>query len=213
MPPTDVHVTLSGPLLRSLERDRQLGHSHVMSTVSLELGPAPRHEAGVLWHIDREGERLVVRYPQVPAGATNLGVITEIREVVGTGHLRIELAMNVQKTPPTRIPPDLQAELKAASGKAFRSKLVVVPEHERPGWAARRLLRSAGFAVDAGSLSISPKYRADLGPRRGGAIPYVEITATGIPADQEKFNAALANGIGKGKNFGLGLIQTFPIEH
>ncbi|MFT3660144.1 MAG: type I-E CRISPR-associated protein Cas6/Cse3/CasE [Gordonia sp. (in: high G+C Gram-positive bacteria)] len=132
------------------------------------------------------------------------------------GRLRITFAMNVQKTPPTRIPRELQEELRAANaaagrGRAFRSKLVVVPEADRPDWVRKRLLHHAGFAVDDGSLTLSPLYRAHLGRRRGGAIPYVEITATGVAVDQDRFNDALAGGIGKGKNFGLGLIQTSPL--
>lgn len=213
---TDVHARLSGPLLRSLDKDRQLGHAHVMSSLPPGLGPHPRSSAGVLWRIDLTDGTLVVRYPRVPAGATNLGVISELRDVVSTGHLRVEFVMNVQKTPPTRISQDLQAELRSANeaagrGKAFRSRLVIVPEADRPAWVVKRLLGSAGFAVEPTSLTISPKYTADLGPRRGGGIPYISVTATGVPVDQEKFDAALAGGIGKGKNFGLGLIQTFPL--
>lgn len=213
---TDAHARLSGPLLRSMDHDRQLGHAHVMSSLPPGLGPQPRRSAGVLWHVDQAAEVLIVRYPRLPSGATNLGVITEVREVLNRGHLRIEVAMNIQKTPPTRIPPGVQAELRAANeaagrGKAFRSRLVIVPEDERPVWIIKRLLRTAGFAVDPASLTISRTYTANLGPRRGGAIPYVEVTATGVPVEQEKFDAALAQGIGKGKNFGLGLIKTFPL--
>lgn len=214
---TDVHISLSNPLLRSLERDRSLGHTHVMSSLPGGLGANPRSAAGVLWHVDRTGDRLVVRYPtaRVPAGATNLGVVTGLREVTREGPMRITLAMNVQKTPPTGFSKELEAELRAANeaagrGKAFRSRLVIVPEADRPDWVCRRLLVSGGFAVDAGSLSISPTYFARLGRRRGGSIPYVEISATGVPADQERFDKTLAGGIGKGKNFGLGLIQTAP---
>nr|WP_281378452.1 type I-E CRISPR-associated protein Cas6/Cse3/CasE [Gordonia humi] len=189
-----------------MHNDRQLGHSHVMASLPPGLGTSPRSAAGVLWHIDPRTQHLTVRYPSVPAGVTNLGVVTSLASVDIAERMRIALSINCQKTPPARLPQHLHDAIKA-EGKAYRSRMVIVPKSDRPDWIARRLSR-IGFEIEQESLTISKLYSAQLGPRRRGRIPAVDVTATGTVVDAEAFGEALAGGIGKGKNFGLGLIRT-----
>lgn len=201
---TDVQVVLSPPIARAITRDRQLGHSHVMASLPSGLGDTPRKNGGVLWRIAPGSHHLTVRYRSVPVGVTNLGIITSTTPVLAAGRLQISMSINCQKTPPTRFPKDLHETLKAHGG-AYRSRLVIVPEAERPTWVVNKL-RAHGFEIDPDSIALSKQYAASLGPRRGGAIPAIDVTAAGVVIDETTFAARLAAGLGKGKNFGLGPI-------
>lgn len=203
---TDVQVALSPPIARAIARDRQLGHSHVMASLPSGLGDTPRRNGGVLWHIDQRRQHLTVRYRSVPVGVTNLGVITSTTDVLTSGRLRVSMSINCQKTPPTGFSKDLHDAVKAQGG-AYRSRLVIVPEAERPAWIVKKL-SAHGFLIEPDSIAFSKQYVASLGPRRGGAIPAIDVTATGSVIDETAFAERLAAGLGKGKNFGLGLIQT-----
>lgn len=196
------------PLLRDRLEDRQVGHSAVMASLPSTLGADARSKVHCLWRYD--------------TGVMHVQAACEIRsDVLGrdsTTHdvplsepgsrWRITVDVNCQKTPSSDVPAELRPILKE-SGRCYRSRSVVVPEDERQNWCVRRFAR-LGFAIDPSSLSLSDLRIADLG-RRGGGIPYVRVTADGLVLDAEAWNAAIRDGVGKGRNFGLGLVISTPI--
>ena len=85
---------------------------------------------------------------------------------------------------------------------------MIVPEAERPGWAAGRLA-AIGLDAQPESVRIGPLAYAALGGGRRG-IPYVEIRALARVTDAAAFGKALVAGTGSGKTYGLGLIRSNP---
>lgn len=214
MPAAVTHtVPLTATVARLIDADRHAGHTHVMAAFPDGLGKSPRHAVGALWHIDTETQRLTVRHHAHAPQRDLLGATSIPDEPLPTTQagekLSVSVAIACQKTPPSDVPVELRPLLKAQT--AYRSKLVTVPEAERRDWFIRRFA-AIGFAVDPDSIEITPLRKANLG-RQKGSIPFVEIYCTGTVSDESLFNTALASGIGKGKNYGLGLIRLNQSVH
>lgn len=196
------------PAIKKLLADRQAAHSVIMSSLPSKLGNEPRAAAKCLWALPEENTLLV--QTTLPFRADNFGTpTTTVRDPLQTGD-RITAALDIAClfTPPADVPPEIRADLKAATGKAYRSRQLIVPEDRRRDWFIGRLLR-IGFDVDPASLLLSTVSHADLG-RRGGRIPYLTARFAAVIVDADAANDAIREGVGKGKNFGLGLIR--PIE-
>lgn len=161
----------------------------------------------MLWSLDPAQKQLVVQSAISPTKPALLGKIVRTEDMpTPTAGSCIEIAITIapQKTPPANVPAELRHQVKNAGG-AYRSRLVIVPDAERPGWFIRRMER-IGFRVDAESIKVSPQCRVSLGSR-GRSIPAVTIRATGTVKDSDSFTSAMRNGIGKGRNYGLGLLR------
>lgn len=191
----------------ALAADRHLGHRHVMEAFPPKLGEESRRQAGVLWHIDPRRRRLTVRH-LVPMTAPALLGSQEYEDLLSVfdagATVQLAVEVNCQKTPSPDVPVELRPLLK--QGRAYRSRLVIVPEAERPAWAERRL-RAIG--VEPRDVTITPQRTVSLG-RKHGSIPFVEVRCTATVTDPAKFAEALRCGVGKGKNYGLGLIRLSP---
>lgn len=208
-------ATVSPYVRDALTENRERAHSHVMSAFQRAVDDeSPRSELGVLWHLDPAAALLTVQ-SKVPA--LHPGLLGDVRsssEVAApsTGEeVHVSLFCNVQKTPPSRIPPELHRAVKAQTGKAYRSRLVIVPENERLSWAVRRLER-AGLLADPATVTVGRVGSARLGGR-GQSIPAAELTARATVHDSALLAVAIGNGIGKGKNYGLGLLRLDPTDH
>lgn len=206
---------LSPPVLGMLVQNRESGHVHMLSAYRTGLGPSPRSELNLLWHIDPAAAQLTVQACEPPVWAGKLGEeqrSTDVKAPATGDLIQLVVDRSCQKTPPSRTPEPLRTELerkgpdgKKLLGKAYRSRLVIVPEAERIAWAVGRLqaigLEPLPDAVELGKLTF-----AGLGAKKRG-IPYVEIRATAQVIDATAFASALYEGTGKGRNYGLGLIR------
>jgi len=188
-----------------------------MSAYRSGVGPSPREKLGLLWHIAPAASLLTVQASEPPVWPGKLGEVhgSKTLEQPTEGDLvEVVVERSCQKTPPSRLPDDLRAELEQHGpdgrklGRAYRSRPVIVPEAERPGWAAGRLA-AIGLRPRPDSIRIGPLAYAALGGRRRG-IPYVEIRALAEVTDAAAFAKALTTGTGKGRNYGLGLVRCRP---
>ncbi|MBW3085832.1 hypothetical protein KEM60_02043 [Austwickia sp. TVS 96-490-7B] len=193
-------------------RDRQVGHAVITKALPDDIGPSPRAAANALWHLDEATRQLTVR-STLPLDWSILGSAQSIdtSPTYSAGdRLHLDLSLDCQFTPPADVPPELRQVVKSG-GRCYRSRRVTVPEERRTSWLIGKLA-ARGFEVDAASLTMSSVLSADLG-RRGGAIPYVDISCDGTVTDADAFTKAVAEGVGKGKNFGLGLVRVASAIH
>ncbi len=208
-------IAAVSPYLRDmLVEDRQRAHSHVMSAFQRAVSDeSPRSELGVLWYIDPAAAILTV---QSRVQALHPGLLGDVRDTSGVpalgegAQVHVRLFCNVQKTPPSRVPPELGRLVREHTGKAYRSRLVIVPEEERLDWAIRRLER-AGLRSDPTTVAVGRVSSARLG-RRDHNIPVAELVAHATVYDATLLAKAIGSGVGKGKNYGLGLLRLDPID-
>lgn len=229
MAPTLYFWRVPEKTVRQFLESRDRGHVEVMRGFPADLGATPRSKAGVLWRLEPEQQLLVVQsaelvptYPAwqqagtFPVGAPPAGDYVSYR-----------LALACQKTPPAPVPEHLREAVKRSRAAAqedrravleasgmepnpepprgsYRSKKVVVPEGDRPGWFRGRMAR-IGLTV-VGDPDISNLRRARLGRKRG-TIPYVDVSFTAKVADEDALTAAVRKGVGAGKSYGLGLLM------
>lgn len=200
-------MRLSPAVRSAILNNADFGHQHVLAAFPRAHSGSPRSEFEVLWALNSSEKLLVVQSAVAPTTPEVLGEVLDAGEVSSpsTGAaLEVTVSIAPQKTPTANVPPELRQPVKSAGG-AYRSRLVMVPEAERPAWFTQRMAR-IGFRVDAESIRMSPQSRVSLGSR-GRSIPAVTIRATGTVADSEAFTTAVRSGIGKGRNYGLGLIR------
>lgn len=211
------------PMVRdAMLHNRDRAHVHVMSAYPIEAGPSPRSAMRILWHLDPR-ERVLTVQSDVPASAPGLlGEQTETAVVVPPEKgksVALRLLINCQKTPPSSsIPLKLREALqqqkaalpdedrgKPGKGLAYRSRMVIVPEDERLDWARSRLAR---IGIDAApeAIRVGALTPARLG-KRGHAVPAVDLAVSGTVVDADLFAEAIRSGVGKAKNYGLGLIR------
>lgn len=196
---------LTPDVCREILKNRSIGHVLVMSAFRIGVGPEPRASLGVLWHLDSSQRVLKVQSKERPErpelwGEQLSAGTTEIPPIGST--FSLSLSTNPQKTPPSQIPSELRETMK--NGKAYRSKMIIVPQAELTKWAQNRL-RRMGFIPEPEGLALGPIQRAYLGP--GKSLPQIDLNAQGRISDASDFSAAVFEGTGKGKNYGLGLIR------
>jgi hypothetical protein len=218
-------VQISSAVRDSLIQNRDWGHKYVLNAYPSGVGPNPRATLGVLWYMDESSNTLLVQSAEAPSDPELLGKVISISEVLvpkegerGT----IRILTNCQKTPPSKVPAEARLAILDArhdedmaggarsNGKCYRSKPVVVPEEDRMDWAIGKLAR-IGFETDPENLTISNLITAHI-DRRSKKIPAVSITARGTVRDAASFAQHVLDGLGKGKNYGLGLIRWSPDE-
>lgn len=206
------YTTIPPAPLASRLTDRQFGHQLVMATLPDGLGPDARSASNALWRWDPHRGRLEVQ-ASCPIEAHRLGQIVDSQElpiVEARSRWYIDVEMDLQKTPPSQVPPELRARLREAGGRAYRSRQVLVPRGERTDWCRARFAR-CGFDLDPSTLRIGDLTWALLGNKRG-RIPYVRVTASGTVTDSEVWATRLRTGLGKGRSYGLGLVIATPIS-
>ena len=196
----------------AINRNRDQGHVHTLSAFPRGLGSSPRAAAGVLWHLDPGRNELVVQSTMPVEHPEILGAVIESHTVsspeVGDT-VKVRLSIACLKTPPSDVPVELRAELQ--KGRSYRSRTIVVPEDERASWALRRLA-AIGLTPLASSLTLSRVNHAPVGGSRRG-IPYVDLSVVADVQDQVRFYAAMADGIGKGRSYGLALLRVTPARN
>lgn len=207
-------IIRTSPIVQEvIRRDRGRGHVHVLSAFRSGLGQSPRSALQMLWHFTDNDGLLLVQANEPPVTPGLLGEVERehLQPDVSEGEeYFLRLDRSCQKTPPSsQVSAELHQRLKESipkgEGRAYRSRLVVVPEHERPQWLSGRLA-AHGFTVLDDSPSISPVKDASLGGARR-SIPYVSVAARVRVDNAEAAATALREGTGKGKNYGLGLIR------
>ncbi|MGV1006260.1 MAG: type I-E CRISPR-associated protein Cas6/Cse3/CasE [Candidatus Nanopelagicales bacterium] len=208
-------IATVSPYLRDvLVENRERAHSHVMSAFPRAVNDeSPRSELGILWHLDHAAAVLTVqsRTPALYPGLLgDVGNVSTVLTPSEEARVHVRLFCNVQKTPPSYVPPELGRVVRERTGKAYRSRLVIVPEEERLDWAVRRLERS-GLRADPATVTVGRVSSARLG-RRDHNIPAAELVARATVYDATLLAKAIGNGVGKGKNYGLGLLRLDPID-
>ncbi|WP_435298972.1 type I-E CRISPR-associated protein Cas6/Cse3/CasE [Timonella sp. A28] len=123
--------------------------------------------------------------------------------VVAVGeNIQASVLMVCQKTPPSRVSPEIHAQLK--QGRAYRRKPVTVPEQERSAWVAKTFA-SLGLETEP-DVTLSPLRTLPLGLKTG-KIPAIHAQVKGVVTDSLLFNEALRTGVKSAKNYGFGLIR------
>ncbi len=213
-----LHARVSPAVRDMLIHNRDRGHVHVMSAFPRGLGENPRKAAGVLWYLDSSGD-LLVRSENLPQNPGLLGQVISVEKALEfktDDAIELQAVIACQKTPMPNLTPEQRElldqgknpaekgkEKKPGQGMAYRSRLVIVPEAERPAWAVRRL-SLIGVSVGAEDLHLSAQTTAHMGK---GRIPFIELKARVTVVDALELNKKMASGWGKGKNYGLGLIR------
>lgn len=223
-----LQVRVSPSIGNAMLADRDhMSHRHVLSAFPKGIGASPRAQLNVLWHLDQKKSILTVRSVVEAQHPAILGEILRTTTLVPPRRgerVHIQLLRNCQKTPVPQISAEVRHELERlkrsqreeyseapgtprspGQGRSYRSRKVLVPEHDREAWALRCLAK-CGLSVAPGDLNVGPLQYANLhGPRMG--IPVVELTATSVVVDAQKFRQALAMGVGTGRSYGLALIR------
>ncbi|GAA3585693.1 hypothetical protein GCM10022198_06220 [Klugiella xanthotipulae] len=198
---------LSFAVSDAIQNNRRWGHSHVMAAFPPGLGVNPRAQLKLLWHLDAN-TRLMTVQSETAAKTPELlgarvGSVAQVGAEAGA-ELTLRITLSCQKTPPSQVPDVLRPLLKQGpDAKSYRSRMVIVPPVERSVWAAKRL---AAIGFEATSVQLSDVYFASLGVH-GKAIPAVDLVSFGVVRDADRFAEARREGVGKGKNYGLGLIR------
>ncbi|GAB3057123.1 type I-E CRISPR-associated protein Cas6/Cse3/CasE [Sediminivirga luteola] len=197
-----------------IAHNAEKGHAFVMTAFRDGLGPHPRSEVKALWRLESEKAQLIVQSASAPERPELLGAVIDMSPafVPARGdRVEVRISLSCLKTPPSDIPVELRSTLKSVpkktgkGGRCYRSKQVLVPEEERSAWARRRLER-VGLDVDYETLTISRVRYASLGgPRKG--IPFVDLRAEAMVTDGAEVEKAVVSGVGRGKNYGLGLLR------
>jgi len=210
-PPTLQQFEITQLVAEALVRNREHAHAHVMSglerVTDSEGVNCPRSFTGTLWYLNEKERELLVQTKDPLQKPELLGALVTQHLVAAPevgDQIGLALLCNAQYSPSPNVSSELSATIKSVTGKAYRSKLVIVPEEERIAWATRKLER-IGFAVSP-DLKVGRLQTLMLGGRNK-RIPAVEITGTGTVTDAEAFKNAVIGGVGKAKNYGLGLIR------
>lgn len=204
--------------VRAIQRSRDWAHKQLMRAFPSSLGPEPRAKVGLLWALLPGQSALVVQSTHRPERPFVVGTpVTEVeRTPVRVGDtLTLHLALACQKTPPSAVPAAMRTLVKDQRGKrpprvegekvgrAYRSKPVIVPEEDRPGWFVARMVRS-GLIVNDETMRIGPLDSASIAPGRG-RIPFVNVDFEARVENSDLANRALIGGVGRGRTYGLGL--------
>lgn len=203
-----------------------------MKAFPSNLGPAPRQAAGLLWRLDPDNSTLWIQSdPITPLDFPGWELVTEyLVPLPSLGEQNsYTLAVACQKTPPSQVPPDLRAAVKAARVRAqterqaiqaagreqsvdslpapkgsYRSKKITVPAAERREWFIARMARN-GFEVDPNALMFSDLQQARLASNKG-RIPFINTVFTARVTDSELARKAVVDGVGAGRSYGLSLL-------
>lgn len=202
---TSRFTTRIPPLLGTeLASKRDWAHHRIMSLFEGGLGDRPRAHAGILWHINDSHDELTIQSMIAPSNLTALGSSIEpavIPLAKNAQILKLQVSVEATKMPVSDVPVELRAELKKSG--SYRSKRVPVPESERTSWFERRM--GAAGAQLQNDLELSELKYVTF-HSKPGRIPYFDAKTTITITDAEEFNKKLLQGLGRGKNYGLGLV-------
>jgi CRISPR system Cascade subunit CasE len=200
-------VTLFRTLLRLDAGDAVL-HADELHRISMDLFPvdlpegSPRSEVGVLCR--RDGENLLVQSLIPPSRPTRGATILE------TGPWQVP----VDATRMT-VRARLSAESNTSSGPAFlpkearqRSGRRPIPPHQRREWAIKKL-SEAGLLFQSPPATSVHELKFSDGARP--PIPVVDISGMALVTDMSKFLPVLLGGLGRGKSYGVGLVDVAPV--
>lgn len=161
---------------------------------------SPRKALGVLFHLTLPGMpghvgtgvAFHLRTTQIMDGFTPIPLLS-----VGD-RITIEVRLAAERR---------QTERDVTGRRTTRETVRPIGDHEAEEWAIG-LLTKAGLAVGPeGRLSISTGRNAGREKLR---FAYRDLRADVVVVDADAANNAVTNGIGRGKNYGFGMLRTKP---
>ena len=188
--------------IRQLSDNRSDGHRALMSILPdnvLSEG-SPRSDAALLWRVDAD---TLTFHSLVPPthGATLIGDVPPIGDGDAVS-CTIDIATVTRRTVP------IPQEMWDAGYRPTKKVESQIADGDIDGWVHRTLTKH-GFDVQ--SIDISPVAYAHLGHRRGNhRVPYVTVKFAATVSNADEARHAMIHGIGKAKNFGLGMLITNP---
>lgn len=196
-------MTLFRTLLH-LDVGDEVVHADALHRISMDLFPvdlptdSPRREVGVLSR--RDGENLLVQSLIPPSRPTRGAVILE------TGPWCPPIAASR-----VTVRACIAAESNTSSGPAFlpkesrqRSGRQPIPPHRRREWAIKKL-SEAGLLFQSPPESSVSELPFSNGSRP--PIPVVDIVGVALVTDMSKLLPVLVSGLGRGRSYGLGLVD------
>lgn len=219
---TDSTLTIDASAWMTIHRDRDTAHRMVMSLwgqLNRDQDRGARSTASILWALrtlDAEAGtgalavRSALRPERIPPWVHSMAAAPT---VVPTGTAELTVSMAAIYTPASsEVTAQMHQMLKAGAngqprpagqGLAYRRDPVPVPDDTLNEWITKKLGR-IGFEV----TEVSKTARSHVGLRRpGGGYPVVTTRVSGTVQDHDTFDAAWKKGVGKGKSFGLGMLQ------
>ncbi|PNL17064.1 type I-E CRISPR-associated protein Cas6/Cse3/CasE [Micrococcus sp. FDAARGOS_333] len=212
-----VTLGLGSQVGRLLASDVQEAHSFVTKALRLpqetldDKSKTPRADANLLWRRERgrSGAAALIVQTTDPnadlaglhgAGVTGVQVIedalTRVRSRLAAGeHLRFSVRTN---------PVKWQTE----DGR--KRRVPILDENEQIAWLARQFQGAATLAQDpftgAEDVAVEQEPTVKVMPR-GAVFNSVQFTGTLLVEAPDALEALVASGIGRGRAFGLGLVQ------
>lgn len=195
------HYIFNTKGVEAIDNDRSIGHRLVMSLLPDNCldKKAPRSQAGILWKIYEDG--LFIRSKMDIPGRPGL---IELEDTLLSNNFDenfsgvIDVTMSRVQRESLAIP----QELIDAGYKPKKARTIPVPEDYFMTYAERKL---DGFSLN--DVEFSDVGRIVVGRGAGKySIPSFRVKAQVTINDFEKAYNIVYNGVGKGKNFGLGLV-------
>lgn len=191
-----------------LKLSHRLGARHIHKFLMKCLNPldrsemSPRADAGLLWRQDFQVLTVQTVGSNTLDVPVNFGILKPAVLPEPTGELRVKVAR--QYRPNIKIDP-VTAKILREQGKdpkKTKMRLTPVPEERLEDWAVR-LLERRGLEIKSIKCSIVEDVVLDTRDKRQ-RIPAAEIVAN-VNGDTWPI---VVNGLGRGKNYGFGLVQT-----
>lgn len=219
---TDSTLTIDASAWMTMHRDRDTAHRMVMNLwgqLDRDQNKGARATASILWALralDAEAGtgtvavRSTLRPERIPPWVQS---VTAAPTDVPTGTAELTVYLAAIYTPASsEVTDQMHQMLKAGAngqprlagqGLAYRRDPVPVPDDTLHEWVTKKL-RRVGFEI--AEVSKTVRSHASL-RRRGGGYPVVTAHIAGTIEDHDAFDTAWRNGVGKGKSFGLGMLQ------
>ncbi|MDF5820705.1 type I-E CRISPR-associated protein Cas6/Cse3/CasE [Corynebacterium felinum] len=169
---------------------------------------SPRSDAELLWHFDITSRVLTVRHHEKatftkPKGTTELA---SQQFTAPTGALSAHVLVARQYSP--SVPRNLELEeFMKSQGFAIkrpRSRLTPVPVSNLENWARQVFQRQGLTITDLSVTQTDSIYLSRI--RKKESIPTASIVLT-AEGENNTLSTLLRTGIGRGRNYGLGLIR------
>ena len=197
-----------------LARDAQRIHSMLMAALPAHSADA-RERAGLIWRLDAEGNghRLLVQTTAEDFGAAVLTTSAGIRQALGMTDVSDHLN-DVESGDIVRF--RLRANpVRWVGRRDGGGKRAGLRDHgEITDWLARRLAGAATPAIEpfsgAADVAVFDETPVIVKPR-GAVFTCVDLHGTLVVDDATRLTELVASGVGRGKAFGMGLLQVHPV--
>lgn len=213
---TEVYKPAEKSFLIALDKDRRDGHKYLMSCLEdPRLSEnSPRRDAGLLWDIDQKNEQIIIQRssstPFNPTGgklALSVALSTDLKNLEEQKFVALQGKIARQYSPLIKVDPEVEEFFRSRGlpvPKRPRSRLQPVPPEKLHMWVTEKLER-LGLNVHEMNAEIIPDIRLSK-TRKRESVPAASFTAR-ISGSPENVQGLLENGLGRAKNYGLGLIQ------